>query len=272
MALADKAAEIKKSVETTYDFPDMDEVLIADNEKYIISIYGDKNDAKSTLMYSLMERNDSCVVLSFDGKSATPLNIPFIKDMNLKAKVINPMIFYDKSTDSQWLMTADKTKDFINHLIDKIEPGSVDWICLDCTEVFKEVAEMAMRAKYKCGVFSGVNMAFWKERARIIDTIHEKAFAIAKKGVIYTFYPKTEQMLVKDGQVIDSKQIPNWLGNILRNTDVVIHTTTIKDKSSKWRYIVNIEGSKKPFFKEGEYDVTGKCFRDVLNVVNEIQS
>lgn len=270
MALKKAVKEIKDSMED-FDFPSLDDIEIVTEPKVVISIYGDKNDAKSTSMFSLMERGDSCIVFSFDGKSGTPLDLPFIKNMKLSSKVVNPTVFYNKSTDSQWLSSAVKTTAFLNKLLDDIEPESYDWICLDCTEIFKEIAEMTMRAKYKCGVFSGVNMAYWKERSRIIDNIHDRAFKLAKKGVIYTFYPKTTQMLVKDGQTVDSKQVPNWIGNILRNTDVVIHAATFKDKSGKWRYMANIEGSKNVFFREGEYDVTNKCLRDVLNVVNGIQ-
>jgi len=271
MALKNAVKQIKAEQEED-NFPSLDDMELDDTIKKIISIYGDKNDAKSSVMYSLMEYGDSCIVLSLDGKSKTPLDLPFIKNMELKTKVVSPMIYYNKTTDEQWLSSAVKTTKLINHVIDIIEPESVDWICIDCTEILKEVAEITMRAKYKIGVFGGVNIPYWKERSRIIDNIHTRAFKIAKKGVIYTFYPKTNNMLVKDGQVVDSKQTPNWIGNILRETDISIHTKTDKDKSGEWRYFANIEGSKDLFFKEGEYDVTNKSLRDVLTVVNEINN
>lgn len=267
MALKSKVASMKEAeAEEEFEFPSLDEAAMDDTAKVIIAIYGDKGDSKSTLSYSIMEKGDSCFVLSFDGKSAKPLKIPFIKDMNLEATVVDPTVFYTKSTDSAWLASAVKTNNYVNHLLTQVEERGVDWIVFDCTEVMKEIAEMCMRAKFKLGVFAGSPFQNWRERGRILDNMHEQAFKAAKKGVIYTFYPKTKEMLVKDGQVIDSKTTPAWIGSIMRESDIKIRVSTKKGHEG-WKYMATIESSKEPFYKEGSYDVTDKCLRNILNMV-----
>ena len=42
----------------------------------------------------------------------------------------------------------------------------------------------------------------------------------AKKGVIYTFYPKVTELMKKNGEIVDSKSVPAWIGKVLKDTDV----------------------------------------------------
>jgi len=269
MALKDTVNSIKeKEAFEDIEFLDVEDSFMKQTHKRIISIYGDKGTGKSAVAYGLMQPKDSCYVLSFDKKSASPLEIPVIKNMDLDVKIVGPTLYYNKVTDPVWLSSSLKTVQYIQHLLNYAEDHEFDWIFIDCTEILKEIAEVAMRATYKCGVFGGVQIPFWKERKRILDTIHERAFELAKKGVIYSFYPKTENILMREGQVIDSKTTPNWIGSILQETDITIHTKAKMNKDT-WQFFANIESSKDLFYKGGNYDITDACLYNVLSILNK---
>lgn len=269
MALKDAVKQIKdKEDDANFEFPDVEDSFMEPTKKRIFSIYGDKGTGKSAVAYGLMQPKDSCYVLSFDKKSASPLEIPVIKNMNLDVKIVSPTIYYNEMTDPIWLMSSLKTVQYINHLLNYAEEHEFDWIFIDCTEILQKIAEMSMRATYKCGVFGGVQIPFWKERKRIVDAIHSRAFELAKKGVIYSFYPKTENILVREGQVVDSKTTPNWIGSILIETDIRIHTKAVMNKDT-WQFFANIESSKDLFYKGGNYDVTDACLYNILTIVNK---
>lgn len=265
MALKDT---VKKLEEETHEFPDVEDSFMEMTSKRIISIYGDKGTGKSTLAYSLMAPKDSCYVLSFDKKSMSPLDINVIKNMGLDVKVVNPTRYYTKRTDPIWLSSALESVDYINHLLDYAEKHEFDWIIIDCTEILDEIAQFAMRARYKCGCFGGVQIPFWKERRRILDNVHDRAITLAKKGVIYTFYPTTEDILVRNGQVIDSKTAPKWIGKILNETDITIHTKSMFNNQN-WQFMANIESSKDLFYKGGEYNVTDAPLYNILSMIDK---
>lgn len=282
MALKDAVKQIKQEHEE-FQYPSFEDSELPKTNKRVISIWGDKNDAKTTVAYSIMNHGDSCYVLSFDNKSRSPLDLPFIKNMNLDVYISDAMKLYNKNTDPEWLSSSVRTIGYVHHLLNRYDPlkydkekydsaKEVDWIVIDCNENLITVAEMSMRATYKLGVFSGVETQFWKERKRIVDGIHERALSIAKKGVIYTFYPKVKELMKKNGEVIESKSVPAWIGKVLTDTDVKIHTTTSQDSDGNWKYFATIEGSKDLFYRNGRYDITNQCLIDVLTVVNDINN
>lgn len=269
MALKDTVKEIQKLDDLdNIVFPDVEDSLLELTSKRIFCIYGDKGTGKSALAYGLMKPKDSCLVLSFDRKSASPLEIPAIKNMSLDVKIVGPTMYYDKMTDPSWLATSLTTVKYVHHLIDYAKDHDVDWIILDCTEVLKEIAEMGMRARFKCGVFGGVQIPYWKERKRILDVIHDLAFKLAKKGVIYTFYPRVEETFIKDGIIIDARETPQWIGSTLRETDIKIKTYAKESKGS-WQFFANIESSKDLLYKGGEYDVTDASLFNIISILNK---
>ena len=281
MALKDAVKQIKQEHEE-FQYPSFEESELPKTNKRIISIWGDKGDAKTTIAYSIMNRGDSCYVLSFDNKSGSPLELPFIENMNLDVYISDAMMLYNTNTDPEWLSSSVRTIGYVNHLLNRYDPlkydkekydsaKEVDWIVIDCNENLVQVAEMSMRATYKIGVFGGVQTQFWKERKRIVDGIHERAKSIAKKGVIYTFYPKVTELMKKNGEIVDSKSVPAWIGKVLKDTDVKIHATTTQDTSGNWKYFATIEGSKDKFYRNGRYDVTNQCLIDVITVINDIK-
>lgn len=273
MTLMNTIKEIKEEEEMNNEpFPSIEEMELEISNKLVVSVYGDKGTGKSATAYGIMEPGDSCLVLSFDKKSVSPFFIPAIANMKLDKHIVDPTIYYTKRVDAQWLSSAIRTVAYIDHLLKYAEDNEIDWIFIDCMEMVKEIAEFSMRAKYKCGVFSGVQMAYWKERKRIVDNIHETATKLAKKGVIYSFYPVNVDVAKRAGEVTDSKTVPDWEGpwaaSIKEGTDIQIHTYVSPYKNS-WQFFANIESSKNPFFKQGEYDVTDICLRNALNVINK---
>jgi ribosomal silencing factor RsfS len=275
MALKDKVKEIEKTEESkNMEFPSMDEAILMPVDQLIFMVYGDKGSGKTAIAYSLMEKKDKVMVFSFDGRSADPMELKTIKSLELDHKIINATMFYNKTTDIEWLNTAQFTYDWVIKLLKDTEPEDAfkpDWIIIDGFDRVVEICEMIMRRTYKLTPFSGVQTQFWRKRKQLIDALHGELKKHAKKGVFYTTYPKDKNSKMKNGEIIDSKQIPNWIGEVMEEAHIVIYSHSAKDpKSAKWQFYADIQSSKKLFYPEGEYNVTGIRLLDLLDVKDTI--
>ncbi len=271
-SLLEKKLEERSAIDAIHkqEFSFEDALTDESEMKIIVSVYGNKNDSKTATAYGILDEGDSVFVLSFDHKSKRPTILPFIKNRDIKITVADAVKFYDKSDKVMMGETAEVTKNYTEFLIKEAgEKLSPDWIMIDGTDEMNSILEQVMRKNNGIGAYQGIaNFGVWKERKQYIDDIHNKAISVAKKGVIYTMYTDKDEV-IKDGAVIKKKDIPKWIGSVMRETDVVIRVDTTFT-GGKRKFIACIESSKIPdLYPEGEYDITGKCLVDVLTMVRD---
>lgn len=261
--LEKKVEELKKLDEINEEGFSYEEAIEEDSEKIVFSIYGLKNDGKTSVAYGVFPKTDKVCVFSYDHKSTRPKKLPFLNDLNIK--VLNAVKLLDKSSKELYLHTSELTYKYNLWLLEQItEKEKPDWIIFDGTEILSTILEMVMRKRNNLLPYQGIgNLNVWKERKQYIDDIHNKALSIAKKGVIYTMYTEKDE-IIKDGQVIKKKDVPKWIGSVMIETDIVIKVESDFENGKKV-YKAIIEGSKLPdLFPEGIYDVTGKRLWEVL--------
>jgi hypothetical protein len=266
--IRDKVKELKKDRDDDIlpDF-DLDSALMdTSNSKKIITVYGHKNDAKTTTAMGVVKKGDKVAVLSFDLKSDRPTELDFVKKSNVDYKVFNAILYLDKSTPDLYQTTAEKTYVFVLKLLEGIKNKyQPDWVIIDGSEFLNKILEQVMRKRNGVMPYQGVaNQNIWKERTQYIDDVHKQALDAASKGIMYTTYVNKDSV-VKDGVVIQQKDMPKWLGDVMSQTDVIIRVIT-EISGGKTEYKAIIESSKFPReYPPGEYVITGKRLYDVIN-------
>jgi len=255
--------ELKAMEQMTFDF---DEEEDTEEKKTIFSVYGLKNDGKTAICYGIPEPGEKVLVFSFDHKSSRPKDLPFIKPAELNIKVYDALKYIDKSTADIYQATSEVTYKYILSIMEQsVEKFNPAWIVFDGTEVLSSLMEQVMRLRNNLRPYQGIsNLSVWKERKQYIENIHDRAVQTASKGVIYTMYTEKDTVIDRDGQTIRMKDIPKWIGSVMRETDVVIRAdaTFENDKRIYWAYV---EGSKiQDLYPDGKFNVTGKRFRDVV--------
>lgn len=249
--------------------PDFDldsAVMDTSNTKKIITVYGHKNDSKTTTAIGLAKKGETVVILSFDRKSDRPVKLQFVRDSGVEIKVYDAIMHLDKSTPELYQMTAEKTYVFTLRLLESIkEKVKPDWIIIDGSEFLNKILEQVMRKRNGVMPYQGIaNQNIWKERTQYIDDVHNQALSAASKGIMYTTYVMKDSV-VKDGQVIQQKDMPKWLGDVMSQTDVIVRVLTESVKG-KTEYKAIIESSKFPDeYPPKEYLITGKRLYDVIN-------
>jgi len=255
--------ELKAMEQMQFDF---DEEEDTDEKKTIFSVYGLKNDGKTAICYGIPEPGEKILVFSFDHKSSRPKELPFIKPAELKIKVYDALKYIDKSTADVYQATSEVTYRYILSIMEQsLEKFGPDWIVFDGTEVLSSLMEQVMRLRNNLRPYQGIsNLSVWKERKQYIENLHDRAVQTATKGVIYTMYTEKDTVIDRDGQTIRMKDIPKWIGSVMRETDVVIRADAIFEKDTRV-YLAYVEGSKvQDLFPDGRYIVTGKRLRDVV--------
>lgn len=266
--IRNKVSELKKDRDDDIipDFNLDDALMDTMKSKKIITVYGHKNDAKTTTAYGVVKKGDKIAVLSFDMKSDRPLDLDFVKNKGAEIKVYNAILYLDKSTPDLYQTTSEKTYIFILKLLDAIkEKFKPDWIIIDGSEFLNKILEQVMRKRNGVMPYQGVaNQNIWKERTQYIDDVHKQALDASNKGIMYTTYVNKDS-IIKDGQVVQQKDMPKWLGDVMSQTDVIIRVIT-EISGGKTDYKAVIESSKFPReYPPGEYVITNKRLYDVIN-------
>jgi hypothetical protein len=245
---------------------DFDEAEDDGEKKEIYTVYGHKNNGKTTISYGIPHAGDKILVLSFDRKSTRPKDAPYIVNGKLTISVKDAIKYLDKSSEQRYIESAIKTHAFVLALLDQAkEKFDPDWVMFDGTEVMSGIMELVMRGRNNLKPFQGVaNRSLWRERRQYIDDIHNRASQVAKKGVIYTMYSQKDEVIDKDGTVMKKVDIPKWIGSVMEETDIVVHAET-KFENNKNVFYARVEGSKLPDrYPDGMYNITNKRFRDVV--------
>lgn len=267
---ANKESLLKQKIEEQQE-PEveysLDDLILNDIGKTIITVYGPKGVGKTALAYGMIPDNSSVIVWSYDNMSTGPRELEFIKSANLNIKVLNAILPLDKSNPDIYLKTASRTYDMnIKITLQIAEREKPDWIILDCFEVFSEICEMKMRYNNKIPAYGGVsNLNIWKERRQFIDGFNKVLKESVNEGVIYIMYPKV-QNLYKNGEIFSSEETPAWVSDMMKQTLVTVRASSEFDTTANIRkYYAEIESSKKEKeYPPGKYDVTGKRLLDVI--------
>lgn len=263
--LEEKLAELRQKTEPTeYNLEDFIE---EDTDKTVITVWGEKNGAKTATAYGLMYPNDTAVVFSFDHQSKRATNIPFIVASGVKITVLNMMKLEDKSSIAANLRSANASHQLILSMIAQVEEKlHPDWIIFDCTDEMHKICERVMRSRQALTPYSGTtNQNVWKERNDIMDDIHHKAVNASKKGVIYTVYSEENEIILA-GNVLERTKVPKWIASVMRESTLDVHAESSFNKlTGKTKYTSTIKASKdQQRYPDGEYDTTGRCLRECL--------
>lgn len=187
--------------------------------KYVIMIYGDKGTGKTVTALSF--QGELCV-LSFDRK-AMPIKMSIYNgDERIHVfDAVKYMNWHPEKVTESSSKTFDYILKILEHCGEKIKP---DWVVIDGTEIMEQIIEFAMRHRHGLGPFQGIaNLNVWKERRLMLRQIHNKAYSIARKGIIYTTYTHYEDIVI-DGELVTRKEVPKWIDVIMFETDTVLKT------------------------------------------------
>ena len=230
------------------------------NPKVTYVIYGDKSAGKTSIALSFP---GTILAISFDHKTV-PIKHYFFNDKKLdfkengehRIKVYDGVQGYDKSfaniTKSAYdcIVRIDK---FLRNIVDNCPEDKLpDYIFIDGVEELYKMAEMYMRKIEGLKPTQGTaNQNVWKRRTYTMDSIHRLCTLCSKKGIIYSTYTEQKE-LIKDGAIIQKKEIPKWMGDLMKETDVVIKAVkTFNDKTGQ-NFYAYVESSKYPVLKPGE--------------------
>lgn len=239
-----------------------------DTGKTIITIAAKKGCGKTRLALGLPGK---ICALSFDRKTTSVKNSCYDNDPRIK--VFDAVKYY--SPDSDLIReSAVKSYNYILWLLDRFKREQPDWIVFDGAGVEAKIAEFVMRHREKLQPYQGVaNRSVWKIRNAVLDTMHQKAVAIAKKGVIYTTYTEFSE-IVQDGTTITKKDIPKYVSDVLMETDIVLMIDKVYDvKNHKTTFFLRCDSSKfNDVIETGFYeDITDRKVTDILNIEKRIK-
>ena len=235
--------------------------------KMVLVIAGEKGHGKTTLALSMP---GNIAVLAYDRKAA-PIKFFFYKG-DERIRIFDMLRYYNPTSKNEVLEHAVKSVKYARALLNYLkEENSVDWIVIDNFDVLTRLCEMAARYYNHLQPFGGTGEVGYKlfdERNFYIRTIFQSAFETAKKGVVYTLYLTTQEV-VKGGQVMERTRVPKWVDAVLYETDVALVVSKIPDER---RFLCHVLTSKnEEEFPTGlTVDVTDigfKAFKDKNRVV-----
>mgnify|MGYP000418549672 CR=1 FL=1 len=235
--------------------------------KTVLVIAGEKGHGKTTLALSMP---GNIAVFAYDRKSA-PIKFFFYKG-DERIRIFDMLHYYNPTSKNEVLEHAVKSVRYARALLNYLkEENSVDWIVIDNFDVLTRLCEMTARYYNHLQPFGGTGEVGYKlfdERNFYIRTIFQSAFETAKRGVIYTLYLTTQE-IVKNGQVMERTRVPKWVDAVLYETDVALVVSKIPDER---RFLCHVLTSK----NEEEFptgltvditDIGFKAFKDKNRVV-----
>ena len=167
--------------------------------------------------------------------------------------------YYDRTMEKM-VPSSEINYEYLLVMLDEIHNfGDADWIDFDCLERLHEICEIVMRAHNNLRPFQGfAEKTLWKERRVLLGFLHRKAFAIAKRGVIYTTFLEFKDNLLIDDEFENRAVMPKYFDMVKDETDVIFRTLSEYDRGTKeLRFFVRIESSKIPKYRTGKLlDVT----------------
>jgi len=237
--------------------------------KTVLVIAGEKGHGKTTLALSMP---GNIAVLAYDRKAA-PVKFFFYKG-DERIRIFDMLRYYNPTSKNEVLEHAVKSVKYARALLNYFKKeNSVDWIVIDNFDVLTRLCEMTARYYNHLQPFGGTGEVGYKlfdERNFYIRTIFQSAFETAKKGVVYTLYLTTQEV-VKGGQVMERTRVPKWVDAVLYETDVALVVSKIPDER---RFLCHVLTSKnEEEFPTGlTVDVTDigfKAFKDKNRVVEQ---
>jgi len=244
---------VPTTTKTTTLEAEYDDTPMEEEEGLGIMIYGGKGDGKTSLTYSVTKLNPNAkiAVLSFDLQSNRIKKDMY--DANPNIVVYDPQRYRTKETDDDNLQSAEKTFNYIRHLltpknINNPADGGIykmkpDYILFDGLEIWKEICEMAMRSQCKYRPYEHfADWDAWRKRTDLMDDIDTIAKKLAQKAVVYTGYVKMQEVKDKQGNITSLKE-PKWAGNTKTRTSIVIFVESETTANGR-NYYATIESSK----------------------------
>lgn len=232
-----------------------------DTGKTIITIAAEKGCGKTRFALGLP---GVICALSFDRKTTSVKSTCYNNDPRIH--VVDAVKYYTPDSDLV-CESAVKTYDFIMWNLDQFKQFSPDWIVFDAAGVEAKVSEFTMRHRQGLKPYQGIaNMSVWKIRNAILDTMHQKAVSIAKKGVIYTTYTQFAEIVI-DGTTITKEKVPKYVADVLMETDIVLMIEKKYDpKTRKTKFFLRCDSSKfDSVIPTGFYeDITDRKVENIL--------
>ena len=237
--------------------------------KTVLVIAGEKGHGKTTLALSMP---GNIAVLAYDRKAA-PIKFFFYKG-DKRIRVFDMLRYYNPTSKNEVLEHAVKSVKYARALLNYLkEENAVDWIVIDNFDVLTRLCEMTARYYNHLQPFGGTGEIGYKlfdERNFYIRTIFQSAFETAKKGVIYTLYLTTQE-IVKGGQVVERTRVPRWVDAVLYETDVALVVSKVPDERRFLCYVLTSKNEEE--FPTGvTVDVTDigfKAFKDKNRIVEK---
>jgi len=245
MGFDDDAVQEKKAPEFSFEEE-------KGSNKNIFVVYGKKGEGKTTVAFSIPGKK---IVLSFDNKSILVRENYFDNDPNIK---VYDATKYLSLHPDKFTQSSNTTIKYLEALLESVKDDDIDYIVIDGYEIFTSIAEMSMRYRQGIKPYAGIaNLNVWKERHGIIRSIHDAAFRIAKKGLIYTTYIK-EQELIHEGQVISRKEFPKWGETVLWVSDIILYAYSEGTKEGRKFYAEVVSSKRDKLLLTGTIlDMTG---------------
>lgn len=219
----------------------------------VITIYGMKGEGKTTAAFSLP---GTIACISFDNKSASIKHLMYNDDPRIK--IYSGTRYLSASTPKDFLETNELSFRYLIDLLNSFasQKERFDWVVFDFSKTLQDICEYTMRVRNNLSPYQGVNPRYiWRERKLYLMQIHRLALSAVKRGIVYTTYVAKKEE-IKDGEVIEGKDIPEWVGIIHDESDIVIRVWADQEGPIR-NFRARVESAKKGI-SEDEYFVTGE--------------
>ena len=100
----------------------------------------------------------------------------------------------------------------------------------------------------------------------MLNSLYVSILSKSNKGIIYTCYPSTEETK-SEGNTIDIKEIPTYVGDVLLQTTILIRVKTVPNPISGGKKFYAIIDSKYKDIKSGsQFDITDELLSKFIKL------